>query len=156
MLQSSTIRFTIEGNLLLVADPRAATAVPFEATLVPRLDTKRVGTIGPKRVKPTHEQGSSVMMQFGITTAAVGFLTIAGLSLANTAAAGNQSAADAIANLQAKGHHVQLNGSANVPLSLCKVTGVHGLNNSNIDPSGSRIDEDLFTTVYVDVDCQDG
>lgn len=48
-----------------------------------------------------------------------------------------------------------VNGSANVPLSLCKATGVHGLNNSNVDSSGSRIDEDLFTTIYVDVRCRD-
>ena len=67
-----------------------------------------------------------------------------------------RSAADTVASLRAEGYHVQINGSANVPLSLCKVTGVHGLNNSNVDSSGSRIDEDLFTTIYVDVRCQDG
>ena len=50
---------------------------------------------------------------------------------------------------------MQINGSSNVPLSQCRVTGVHGLNNSNIDTAGNRIDKDLYTTIYVDVVCQD-
>jgi hypothetical protein len=52
-----------------------------------------------------------------------------------------------------QGHHVQLNGSTSVPLSQCKVTGVHGLNDSNLDESGNKIDPDLHSTVYVDVVC---
>ena len=30
---------------------------------------------------------------------------------------------------------------------------MHGLNDSNLDSSGNRIDEDRFGTVYVDVVC---
>jgi hypothetical protein len=52
-----------------------------------------------------------------------------------------------------QGHHVQINGSTSGPLSLCKATGVHGLNDSNRDSSGNRIDEDQFSTIYVDVVC---
>lgn len=96
------------------------------------------------------------MKQLGIALATVGVLAMGSLNLAGPVAAANPSATDTIANLHAEGHHVQINGSANVPLSFCKVTGVHGLNNSNVDSSGSRIDEDLFTTVYVDVHCDDG
>jgi hypothetical protein len=87
--------------------------------------------------------------------AIVGLTTVMGLGFAAPSAAGTRSAADTIAQLEAQGHHVQLNGTSTGPLSQCKVTGVYGLNNSNIDPSGSRIDEDLFTTVYVDVACSD-
>jgi hypothetical protein len=99
------------------------------------------------------------MKTFGRAIATVAMSATGGLGLAETAAAmpsGNDSAADTVAKLEAEGYHVQLNGSANVPLSLCEVAGVHGLRNSNIDSSGSRIDEDLYTTVYVDVRCQDG
>jgi hypothetical protein len=77
-----------------------------------------------------------------------------GIVTPTAAAATTRSAVDTVAELEAAGHHVQLNGSANVPLSLCKATAVHGLNNSNIDSSGNRIDDDLYTTVYVDVVCQ--
>jgi hypothetical protein len=86
------------------------------------------------------------------TLCAVAF--VGQVSAATAAAAQSRSAVETVAELEAAGHHVQLNGSANVPLSQCKVTGVHGLNNSNIDSSGNRIDENLYTTVYVDVSCQ--
>ena len=95
------------------------------------------------------------MKNLATAAAIIGLTTVMGLSFAAPSAAGTRSAADTIAQLEAQGHHVQLNGSSNVPLSQCKVTGVHGLNNSNVDASGSRIDEDLFTTVYVDVACSD-
>jgi hypothetical protein len=105
-------------------------------------------------MKTTHGQRSSAMKNLG-TAAIVGLTTVLGLSFAAPSAAEARSAVDTIAQLEAQGHHVQLNGSSNVPLSQCKVTGVHGLNNSNIDSSGSRIDENLFTTVYVNVACSD-
>jgi hypothetical protein len=99
------------------------------------------------------------MNKFFIATATAGLLAAFGLTQAGAAAAvtaESGSAAEVVAKLEAQGHHVQLNGSSNVPLSLCKATGVHGLRNSNIDASGTRIDEELFNTVYVDVVCQDG
>jgi hypothetical protein len=66
---------------------------------------------------------------------------------------GTRSASDTIADLEAKGHHVQINGSTSAPLSACKATGVHGLNDSNLDSVGNRIDDDRYGTVYVDVVC---
>ena len=98
-------------------------------------------------------------MTVGTTTAAtISLMTIVGLGLAAPASAADaktRSPADVIAQLEDQGHHVQLNGSSNVPLSQCKLTGVHGLNDSNLDTSGNRIDSDLYTTVYVDVVCND-
>lgn len=93
------------------------------------------------------------MKMFGIATTTAALTTIVGLGFAAPAGAATQSPADTIARLEAQGHHVQLNGSSNVPLSQCKLTGVHGLNDSNLDTSGNRIDQDLYTTVYVDVVC---
>lgn len=66
------------------------------------------------------------------------------------------NAQDTVNALQAKGYNVILNGTAVYPLSSCKVTGVEGLNNSNIDSSGARIDPTLFDTVYVDITCRGG
>lgn len=99
-------------------------------------------------------------MTVGTTAAAISLMTIVGLGLAAPASAADadaktRSPADVIAQLEEQGHHVQLNGSSNVPLSQCKLTGVHGLNDSNLDTSGNRIDSDLYTTVYVDVVCND-
>ena len=42
------------------------------------------------------------------------------------------------------------------PPSSCKLLGVEGLNNSNIDSAGARIDPTQFDTVYVDVSCRGG
>jgi hypothetical protein len=36
------------------------------------------------------------------------------------------------------------------------VTGIEGLNSSNIDASGHRIDPKQFDTVYVDISCRGG
>jgi hypothetical protein len=86
----------------------------------------------------------------------VGSMLFFGQGVADAAVpapAGNRSASDTVADLEAKGHHVQINGSTNGPLSLCKATGVHGLNDSNLDSAGNRIDDDQFSTVYVDVVC---
>jgi hypothetical protein len=66
------------------------------------------------------------------------------------------NAQDTVNALQAKGYNVILNGAAVYPLSSCKVTGVEGLNNSNIDSSGSKIDPTEFDTVYVDISCRGG
>lgn len=96
------------------------------------------------------------MKYVAIATIAVGSMLFLGQGVASAAASaptGTRSASDTVADLEAKGHHVQINGSASAPLSACKATGVHGLNDSNLDSSGNRIDDDRFSTVYVDVVC---
>jgi hypothetical protein len=96
------------------------------------------------------------MKRFAMATIAVGSMMFVGQGVAGAALpapTGTRSAGDTVADLEAKGHHVQINGQANGPLSLCKATGIHGLNNSNLDSAGNRIDEDQFSTVYVDVVC---
>lgn len=96
------------------------------------------------------------MKYVAIATIAIGSMLFLGQGVAGAAApapTGTRSASDAVADLEEKGHHVQINGSTNGPLSACKATGVHGLNNSNLDTSGNKIDEGQFSTVYVDVVC---
>ena len=66
---------------------------------------------------------------------------------------GSTSAADTVENLQARGFAVQLNGTVNGPLSECTVTGVHGLNNSNVDEWGRLIDPSQCSTAFVDISC---
>jgi hypothetical protein len=99
-----------------------------------------------------------------VTAAATCFGTLAVIALGmagETAAApagfsnfGN--AQDTVNSVQAKGYNVQINGATVFPLSSCKVLGVEGLNNSNIDSAGARIDSTQFDTVYVDVSCRGG
>jgi hypothetical protein len=63
--------------------------------------------------------------------------------------AGAEDARATIADLQAQGYNVQINwvnGTSNVPLYLCHVTGIN-------NPDRSRASEATFTTVYVDVVC---
>jgi hypothetical protein len=95
------------------------------------------------------------MKHLVIATITVGSMLFLGQGMAAAVPAptGTRSASDTVADLEAKGHHVQINGPTNGPLSLCKATGVHGLNDSNLDSSGNRIDEDQFSTIYVDVVC---
>jgi hypothetical protein len=96
------------------------------------------------------------MKKIAITTVTLGALAAGALGLAGSAAAvptGGQSAADVVKSFQDQGFNVQLNGTANVPLSRCTVTGVHGLSNSNVNSQGQRIDPTQATTVFVDVDC---
>jgi hypothetical protein len=66
------------------------------------------------------------------------------------------NAQDTINALQAQGFNVQLNGAAVYPLSGCKVIGIEGMHDSNIDSNGSIIDRTKFTTVYVDISCKGG
>ena len=73
------------------------------------------------------------------------------IGIADAAVAGSGSAADTVTALEGQGYAVQINGSANQPLSQCSVTGVHGV--SNTDAGGARIVPDRFDTAYVDVDC---
>ncbi|ORV28005.1 hypothetical protein AWB98_09995 [Mycolicibacterium conceptionense] len=94
---------------------------------------------------------SKLLATFGCTAMAVGL----GLAApANAAPSGSGSAADTVRDLQNRGYHVQINSNANTALSNCRVTGVHGLADSNIDESGHRIDPSKHTTVYVNVACQ--
>ncbi|ART67896.1 hypothetical protein BTO20_04195 [Mycobacterium dioxanotrophicus] len=83
--------------------------------------------------------------------------TFLALGLAAPAAAapsGTGSAEDTVRELESRGYHVQVNSNAKTSLSLCKVTGVHGLADSNINDTGHRIDPSQHTTVYVNVSCQ--
>jgi hypothetical protein len=66
------------------------------------------------------------------------------------------NAQDTVNALTAAGYNVQINGATVFPLSRCKVIQVEGLNNSNIDSDGKRIDSTKFDTVYVDVSCRGG
>jgi hypothetical protein len=66
------------------------------------------------------------------------------------------NAQDTINALQAQGYNVQLNGAAVYPLSGCKVTGIEGMRDSNIDSNGAIIDRTKLTTVYVDISCKGG
>jgi hypothetical protein len=99
---------------------------------------------------------------FRTTAICLGAVAVAAAAPADVAVAAPSgfsnfgNAQDTVNALQAKGYNVVLNGAAVYPLSSCKVTGVEGVNNSNIDSSGSRIDTTLFDTVYVDISCRGG
>lgn len=89
--------------------------------------------------------------------ACTGLLLTLGLGTAATASAAAppiSSAPATIAELEAEGYHVQVNGPRASPLSYCSVTDVHGLRGSNVDDDGKLIDKDLHHTVYVDIACQ--
>jgi hypothetical protein len=91
------------------------------------------------------------------TAAAIAAIFAAGsLAFAATAQAatlGGSSADTAINDLQARGYNVQLNlnGTRDVPVSACTVTGVHGLPNNA--PVGATAPATGLTTVDVDVVC---
>jgi hypothetical protein len=96
-----------------------------------------------------------------IAAAAVGALAAIALTSTGTAAAvggpgGYGNSQDTINALQAQGFNVQLNGAAVNPLSGCKVTGVEGMHNDNINSAGAIIDPTKFTTVWVDILCKGG
>jgi len=99
------------------------------------------------------------MRRSAMGTAAFGILVGATMGLAGTASAASfldGSAADAINQLKAQGYNVQLNltnGYPDVPLSECKVLGVHGL--SGTDSAGKPLTPAQIGTVYVDVNCPD-
>jgi protein-disulfide isomerase len=84
--------------------------------------------------------------------AAAGLLVTAGLGAAGPASAASAvdaSAADAVRQLTDEGYRVQINGIAEVPLSECRTTGVHGIPNG----VGGDMDPLRSTTVYVDISC---
>jgi hypothetical protein len=94
------------------------------------------------------------MKKLTIISATVGTLAATALGLAGTAAAAplaGSSAADTVQSLQAEGFSVQINGTADVPLSRCTTTGVHGL--ADAHKAGQA--ETQFTSVYVDISCPD-
>jgi hypothetical protein len=96
---------------------------------------------------------------FTLAVAVIGGFTATTLGFASAAAAapsGFGNAQDTINALQSQGFNVILNGATVYPLSGCKVTGIEGLNSSNIDSSGRRIDPEQFDTVYVDISCRVG
>jgi hypothetical protein len=94
------------------------------------------------------------MTRLTAAAALAGILAAGSLALAATADAaplGGSSADQAVNDLKARGYNVQLNlnGTRDVPLSECTVTGVHGIPNDA--PAGSPAQ--TFTTVYVDAIC---
>jgi hypothetical protein len=100
-------------------------------------------------------------MRKALSVAAILGATITGAALglggvAAAAPSGYSNAQDTVNALQAQGFNVILNGATAIPLSGCKVTGIEGLNSSNIDASGHRIDPKQFDTVYVDISCRGG
>jgi hypothetical protein len=102
------------------------------------------------------------MRTFIVAAACFGTFAVTALGIAGEAAAAPSgfanfgNAQDTVNALQAKGYNVQVNGATVFPLSSCKVLGVEGLGNDNIDSTGARIDSTKFDTVYVDVSCRGG
>jgi hypothetical protein len=95
---------------------------------------------------------------WALTTATAGTLAAVGLGLAGAAAAASTTsgnAQDTISSLQAQGYSVQVNGTADNPMSECTVTGVTGLSDSNVDAAGRLLDPTRFTTAHVDISCPD-
>ncbi len=97
------------------------------------------------------------MKRISIGAAIAGMLAAGALALAGTAnatALSGSSASDVVNQLRAQGYSVQLNtnGTVDVPLSECTVTGVHGLPNT-APVGGQPAKTTQSTIVYVDVDC---
>ncbi|BBZ57017.1 hypothetical protein [Mycolicibacterium phocaicum] len=93
--------------------------------------------------------------------AAVGALIAAATAVAGPAEAvggpgGFGNAQDTINALQAQGFTVLLNGAAVYPLSGCKVLGIEGLRNDNVDSAGAIIDRTKMTVAWVDISCKGG
>ncbi|TPG28141.1 hypothetical protein [Mycolicibacterium hodleri] len=102
-----------------------------------------------------------MMKKVTLPIATVATLAAAAFGLASPAGAvggpgGYGNAQDTINALQAQGFNVQLNGAAVYPLSGCKVTGIEGTHNDNINSAGTLIDPTKFTTVWVDISCKGG
>lgn len=93
--------------------------------------------------------------------AAMGALITSSAVLAGPAEAvggpgGFGNAQDTINALQAQGFTVLLNGAAVYPLSGCKVLGIEGLRNDNVDSAGAIIDRTKMTVAWVDISCKGG
>ena len=99
----------------------------------------------------------STMMAAAASTLTATVLSSSGVAAAAPSGFANfGNAQDVVNTLTAAGYNVQINGATAFPLSSCKVIQVEGLNNSNIDSAGKRIDPTKFDTVYVDVSCRGG
>ena len=86
-------------------------------------------------------------------TGAVALLAFAPAAAADPVwpSAGDRSAAATVEDLQAQDYNVQINwvnGNSLRPLSQCSVPAIHNPNRTGETP-------ETFTTVYVDVSCQD-
>ena len=121
-----------------------------------------MSALGCGREKWCAQTRRVLRMKMFIAAACFGTLAVTALGMAGETAAAPSgfanfgNAQDTVNALQAKGYNVQVNGATVFPLSSCKVLGVEGLNNSNIDSAGARIDPTRFDTVYVDVSCRGG
>ena len=124
-----------------------------------RQDRSKRGSNRDKRHSPNVrevKQEGTTMKKFGFAAIIASGLAAGVLGFAAPAQAtpaGTSSAADTVNSLQDAGYDVQINGVAQVPLSRCTVTGIHGLNNSNVNSANQRINSSQFDTVYVDVSC---
>lgn len=94
----------------------------------------------------------------GVVTAValVNSVILAGPAGAVGGPGGFGNAQDTINALQAQGFNVLVNGAVVYPLSGCKVLGIEGLRNDNVDSSGAIIDRTKLTTVWVDISCKGG
>lgn len=103
-------------------------------------------------------RAAPVAARIGCAVVALGVAGASGIAAADPSIFNNGygNAQDTINALQALGYNVQLNGAAVYPLSGCKVTGVEGLRDSNVNASGSRRDPTQLDTVYVDISCKGG
>ncbi|MFL0174047.1 hypothetical protein ACJH6J_14405 [Mycobacterium sp. SMC-18] len=100
-------------------------------------------------------------IRFSAGVVAAGIVAASALAPAATAGAvggpgGFGNAQDTINTLQAQGFTVLINGAIVYPLSGCKVTGIEGLRNDNVDSSGAIIDRTKMTVVWVDISCKGG
>lgn len=96
-------------------------------------------------------------MKLTTAHAAVAVLAAAAIASAGTATAAptTSSAADVVKALQDQGYSVQFNGPTNGPLSMCTVTGVHGLT-ATMTSDGNlmmKMEPAQSGTVYVDLSC---
>jgi hypothetical protein len=74
-----------------------------------------------------------------------------GWSGAAGAVSGGGSASDTIAQLQAEGYQVEINGTVTSPLTQCKVLDVSGLRGT--ENGGVRSHPTQLDTAFVDVSC---
>lgn len=86
-------------------------------------------------------------MNRSICAVAVAMGLLGAAAPASAAPTGGTRAPDVVRDLTAAGYTVQINGDNGVPLSQCRVTDVHGV-------PATRTTALQFTTVYVDVECQ--
>jgi hypothetical protein len=96
---------------------------------------------------------SHLVKKFAIAAASFAALSGGSLGWSGPAAAlpSGGSASDTIAQLQAEGYQVQVNGTVNTPLSQCRVLEVSGLRGT--ESGGVRLHPAQLDTAFVDVSC---